>query len=86
MGIRPAILPGIAATCCRQGPSVRIVAVADVVEAMTRHRPHRPALGLERALAEIRDGASIKYDADVVQTCLTVFSEGYVFPENTWER
>ena len=44
----------------------RILAVADVVEAMSSHRPYRAALGMEAALAEVRGGAGEKYDADVV--------------------
>jgi HD-GYP domain-containing protein (c-di-GMP phosphodiesterase class II) len=44
----------------------RILAVADVVEAMSSHRPYRPALGLEVALQEVRDGAGTRYDAAVV--------------------
>jgi HD-GYP domain-containing protein (c-di-GMP phosphodiesterase class II) len=57
----------------------RIIAVADVVEAMTQHRPYRPALGLDRALAEVRRGAGTIYDADVVNACLAVFEAGFVF-------
>jgi PAS domain S-box-containing protein len=53
----------------------RILAVADVVEAMSSHRPYRPALGLEAALAEIRGGAGRLYDADVVEACCQVFDE-----------
>jgi HD-GYP domain-containing protein (c-di-GMP phosphodiesterase class II) len=47
----------------------RILAVADVVEAMSSHRPYRPALGMEAALAEVRAHAGIKFDADVVTVC-----------------
>jgi len=53
----------------------RIVAVADVVEAMASHRPFRPALGIEAALDEIRQKRGTAYDADVVDACLTVFQE-----------
>lgn len=55
----------------------RIVAVADVVEAMNSHRPYRPSLGLEAALAEIREHRGSLYDADVVDACLAVFAEGF---------
>ncbi len=51
----------------------KILAVADVVEAMASHRPYRPALGIERALEEIKRGAGIIYDRDVVDTCLEIF-------------
>jgi PAS domain S-box-containing protein len=58
----------------------RILAVADVVEAMSSHRPYRPALGLEAALAEIHGGAGRLYDADVVVACCQVFDEeGFEF-------
>ncbi|HSN02436.1 MAG TPA: HD domain-containing phosphohydrolase [Acidimicrobiales bacterium] len=57
----------------------RIVAVADVVEAMMNHRPYRPGLGLSRALEEISDGAGTRYDADVVKVCLRLFDEGFSF-------
>jgi len=56
--------------------------VADVVEAMSSHRPYRPALGLESALDEIRGGAGRLYDADVVAACSRVFTEeGFEFRE-----
>jgi len=47
----------------------RILAVADVVEAMSSHRPYRPALGLDQALAELESGAGILYDPVVVTAC-----------------
>jgi PAS domain S-box-containing protein len=48
----------------------KILAVADVVEAMMSHRPYRPALGLEAALAEIEQGKDHRYDPAVVDVCL----------------
>jgi HD-GYP domain-containing protein (c-di-GMP phosphodiesterase class II) len=57
----------------------RIIAVADVVEAMTHHRPYRPGLGLEAALAEVTDGAGTRFDADVVKCCVAVFAAGFTF-------
>jgi PAS domain S-box-containing protein len=60
----------------------RILAVSDVVEAMSSHRPYRPALGLGPALTEIREGAGRLYDADVVAACSRVFEEeGFEFQE-----
>lgn len=60
----------------------RIVAVADVVEAMASHRPYRPALGIDKALAEIESGRGTLYDPDVVDTCLRLFREkGYSIPD-----
>ncbi len=55
----------------------RIVAVADVVEAMTHHRPYRAGLGLDVALDEVRSGAGRLYDEAVVAACLAVFDAGY---------
>lgn len=57
----------------------RIVAVADVVEAMTHHRPYRAGLGIEAALAEIARGADVLYDDDAAQTCLALFADGFSF-------
>lgn len=53
----------------------RILAVADVVEAMASHRPYRPALGLERALEETHKQRGRLYDGDVVDACRRVFLE-----------
>ncbi|MDQ7000611.1 MAG: PAS domain S-box protein [Mariprofundus sp.] len=53
----------------------RIVAVADVVEAMANHRPYRPGLGIEKALAEIERGRGSIYDTDVANACLHLFRE-----------
>lgn len=53
----------------------RILAVADVVEAMASHRPYRAALGLDAALAEIRRGYGTIYDAEAAAACLRLFEE-----------
>lgn len=53
----------------------RIVAVADVVEAMHSHRPYRPGLGIESALNEIKRGRGTAFDPDVVDGCLRLFNE-----------
>jgi PAS domain S-box-containing protein len=56
----------------------RIMAVADVVEAMASHRPYRPGLGLDAALEEIEKNKGITYDAAVADACLKLFREkGY---------
>jgi len=56
----------------------RIIAVADVVEAMMSYRPYRPALGLEIALAEIENNTGTLYDRDVADACLKLFrNKGY---------
>ena len=53
----------------------KILGVADVVEAMSSHRPYRPALGLESALREISQASGVLYDSEVVDACLKVFTE-----------
>jgi putative two-component system response regulator len=53
----------------------RIIAVADVVEAITSHRPYRPAKGLEAALQEISDGLGTRYDSRVAQAALDLFNQ-----------
>ncbi|MDA8292126.1 MAG: HD domain-containing protein [Actinomycetota bacterium] len=50
----------------------RIVAVADVIEAMTSHRPYRPSVGLPRAREEISSGRGRRYDSDVSGAALSV--------------
>ncbi len=58
----------------------RILAVADVVEAMTSHRPYRPALGIDAAIEEITTYRGQKYDNEVVETCIKLFKEkGFEF-------
>ncbi len=53
----------------------RIMAVADVVEAMGSHRPYRPTLGIEAALEEIEKNKGILYDDTVADACLKLFRE-----------
>jgi PAS domain S-box-containing protein/putative nucleotidyltransferase with HDIG domain len=63
-------------------PGAKMIAVADVVEAMVSHRPYRPGLGVEAALAEIEAGAGVRFDADVVRACVDLFSAGgFTFSE-----
>jgi HD-GYP domain-containing protein (c-di-GMP phosphodiesterase class II) len=58
----------------------KILAVADTVEAMSTHRPYRPALGIEKALAEIVKNKGVLYDAEVVDACVRLFrKKGYKF-------
>ncbi len=58
----------------------RILAVADVVEAIASHRPYRPALGTDAALNEISQKKGILYDPKVVDACLTLFrKQGFGF-------
>jgi HD-GYP domain-containing protein (c-di-GMP phosphodiesterase class II) len=53
----------------------KILAVADVVEAMASHRPYRPALGIEVALHEITMNKGILYDPDVTDVCARLFTD-----------
>ena len=60
----------------------KILAVCDVVEAMSSHRPYRPALGIDAALDEIEKRKGDLYDPAVVDACLTLFKEkGFAFSE-----
>ena len=54
-------------------PEARILAVADVIEAMSSHRPYRAAVGIEPALEEIELGAGPRYDADVSACAIGLF-------------
>jgi HD-GYP domain-containing protein (c-di-GMP phosphodiesterase class II) len=68
------------------GPEIlmeaRVLAVADVVEAMATHRPYRPALGIGKALEEISKGSGKLYDPEVVNACLKLFEgKGYEFKQ-----
>jgi response regulator RpfG family c-di-GMP phosphodiesterase len=53
----------------------RIIAVADVVEAMANHRPYRSALSDEKVLEEIINNKGILYDSEVVEACFKVYGE-----------
>ncbi len=53
----------------------KILVVADVVEAMSSHRPYRPSLGISKALDEIRNGRGTRYDAACVDACLHLILE-----------
>jgi PAS domain S-box-containing protein len=53
----------------------KILAVADVVEAISSHRPYRAAHGIEAGLQEITKNKDILYDAKVVNACLRLFRE-----------
>lgn len=59
-------------------PEARILAVADVVEAMSSHRPYRASLGLGPALAEIAAGRGTRYDRNMVDVCVSLFHDGFI--------
>ena len=61
-------------------PEARILAVADVVEAMISHRPYRAALPLDAAMAELQNGAGRRYDAAACEAATVLFREhGFAF-------
>lgn len=62
----------------------RIVSVADVVEAMSSHRPYRPSRGLHAAVDEIQSGRGKLYDKRVVDACLEVLQDGIDFGGGRW--
>jgi HD-GYP domain-containing protein (c-di-GMP phosphodiesterase class II) len=58
----------------------KIIAVAEVVEAMSAHRPYRPALSIEEALRHIEENRGTLYDSGVVDVCLKLFrTDGFRF-------
>ena len=63
-------------------PEARIIGVADVVEAMSSHRPYRPGKGIESALEEIHKARGSFYDPEAVDACLSLFRKGFVLPDN----
>jgi HD-GYP domain-containing protein (c-di-GMP phosphodiesterase class II) len=56
-------------------PEAKVLAVADVIDAMTFHRPYRPSLGIEMALDEIEKNRDVLYAQDAVDACLRLFRE-----------
>jgi HD-GYP domain-containing protein (c-di-GMP phosphodiesterase class II) len=63
-------------------PEARILAVADVVEAMASHRPYRPAQGLDAAMKEISEKQGALYDPEVVDGCLKMLEETPILLRN----
>jgi HD-GYP domain-containing protein (c-di-GMP phosphodiesterase class II) len=61
-------------------PEANIIIVADVVEAMSSHRPYRPAHGIDKAIAETTQNKGVLNDAAVVDHCIRLFKEkGFSF-------
>ena len=58
----------------------RVLAISDVLEAMTFHRPYRAALGLKKAVQELKDNAGSKYDSDIVDAALKIIQENNLEP------
>jgi len=59
------------------GLLARILGVADVVEALSSHRPQRPAIGLDAAIDEIKRGNGA-FDPAVVQACVRLYEQGRI--------
>ncbi|MEQ1787305.1 MAG: HD domain-containing phosphohydrolase [Acidimicrobiales bacterium] len=64
----------------------RVIAVADVVDAMASHRPYRPSRGLEDALRQIESERGTTLDADVVDACMRLFRHGGIDLDKPWMR
>jgi putative nucleotidyltransferase with HDIG domain len=63
-------------------PEARILTVADVIEAMSSHRPYRPAHDFSKVLEEVRWFRGTRYDAAVVDSCMKVFFDrGFRFED-----
>jgi HD-GYP domain-containing protein (c-di-GMP phosphodiesterase class II) len=60
-------------------PEARVLAVADVFEAMVSHRPYRPALPYEAAADELRGGAGLRYDSGSVAARRHLIENGFAF-------
>lgn len=58
----------------------RILGVGDVVEAMSSHRPYRPGKGVESALDEVSRSSGTAYDPSVMDVCIKLFRNGFIFP------
>ncbi len=58
-------------------PEAKVIAVADVVEAITAHRPYRPALGIEEGLKELKRGRGTAYAPEVVDACIKVIEQDH---------
>ena len=64
----------------------RIIAVADVLDAMTRDRPYRPAIALDLVLKELHARSGTLYDTDVVASCMRLFGRGLPVSDKTSAR
>ena len=62
--------------------AAKILAVCDVAEAMSSHRPYRPALGVDLAMEEISDKSGDAYDTEIADACLNLFTkQNFIFCE-----
>lgn len=56
----------------------RIIAVADVTEAITSHRPYRPALGADKAIEILKEGRGSAFDSTIVDICIKLIQENTI--------
>jgi putative nucleotidyltransferase with HDIG domain len=56
-------------------PGAKVMAVADVVEAMSSNRPYRPGAGLNAALQEVESRKGDLYDPEIVEVCVELFAK-----------
>jgi PAS domain S-box-containing protein/putative nucleotidyltransferase with HDIG domain len=63
-------------------PEARIIGVADIVEAMSSHRPYRPGKGIDAALQEVGKARGSFYDPKAVDACLALFRKGFALPND----
>jgi hypothetical protein len=63
----------------------RIVAMADVVEALSHDRPYREGLSVEKTLELVAEGAGTLYDEELIEACQAVFATGYDFEPDTYQ-
>lgn len=61
----------------------RILAAADAIEAVSSHRPYRPASSIEEAIRHVVENRSTRFDAQVVEACERVFAAGFSFEDVT---
>jgi len=61
----------------------RIIAVADVVDAMSHQRPYRAAFSIADALSYVSDNAGTLFDEDVVRACKAAFDDGFTFQDHS---
>lgn len=57
----------------------QIIAVADVMEAISSHRPYRPSLGIEAGMDVIEEGRGTLFNAEAVDACVKIVKEGFQF-------
>ncbi len=62
--------------------STKIVSVADVLDAITSHRPYREAKDIAVAISHLREGAGKIYDEDCAMAALELCEKGFIQPSS----